>query len=112
MFVQLAWPWARGHERKTPRGWLQQPRGGKTHSGGSHPNGGPSNPHSSGPAPRRRRGRRMSAVDLTEARRQRGLAIAAICRITRDDDLWYVPSQTGTGKYLVTVGDTPSCTCK
>ena len=58
----------------------------------------------------------MSAYEATEARRQRGLAIAAVCRITRKDGQWVVPSQKGQGTYRVRLDSpdnaTPSCTCK
>ena len=58
----------------------------------------------------------MSAYEATEARRQRGLAIAAICRITRKDGQWVVPSQKGQGTYRVCLDSpdnaAPSCTCK
>ncbi len=55
----------------------------------------------------------MSDFDPTEARRQRGLAIAAVTRITqKNGGLWTVPSQTGNGKYWVqTDGQTATCTC-
>jgi transposase len=52
------------------------------------------------------------ATDPDEARRQRGLAIAAVTRITRQKDgLWLVPSQTGVGSYRVNPA-VPTCTCK
>jgi transposase len=52
------------------------------------------------------------ATDPDEARRQRGLAIAAVTRITRQKDgLWLVPSQTGVGSYRVDPS-APACTCK
>jgi transposase len=57
----------------------------------------------------------MSAVEATEARRQRGLAIAALCKITHKKDEWIVPSQTGRGHYRVHLGpdgsDAPRCDC-
>src|SRR5581483_3934404 len=40
-------------------------------------------------------------IDPTEARRQRGLAIAALCKITERDGRWFVPAQTGKGFYRV-----------
>jgi transposase len=55
------------------------------------------------------------AVDATEARRQRGLAIAAVTRITQKNGQWVVPSQTGNGSYRVNLEPLPSvpmCTCK
>jgi len=67
----------------------------------------------------------MSAVEVieapkvseaTEARRQRGLAIAAVCRITQKNGQWRVPSQTGNGFYQVNPEPSnpfvPQCTCK
>jgi transposase len=46
-------------------------------------------------------------------REQRGLAIAALCRINKQDDgLWVVPSQSGAGKYHVRHGEGGChCTC-
>jgi transposase len=45
-------------------------------------------------------------------REQRGLAIAALCRIDKKDGLWVVPSQSGSGKYHVHHGgETCHCTC-
>src|SRR5438445_3022040 len=40
-----------------------------------------------------------------EPRQQRGLTIAAICKITQKDGVWVVPSQSGKGKYTVRLGD-------
>ena len=40
------------------------------------------------------------AIDPTEARRQRGMAIAAVTRITQMNGQWVVPSQTGNGSYF------------
>src|SRR5207248_2404625 len=58
----------------------------------------------------------MSAVEATEVRRQRGLAIAAICKITEKNGYWTVPSQTGNGSYRVILNPqnpfVPQCTCK
>jgi transposase len=53
------------------------------------------------------------AIDPTEARRQRGLAIAAICRIEQKNGLWIVPSQSGKGaRYWVKPDPvSPTCTC-
>ncbi len=57
----------------------------------------------------------MSAVEATEVRRQRGLAIASLFRITRKEGYWLVPSQKGQGHYHVRPeSDDPSkplCTC-
>jgi transposase len=53
--------------------------------------------------------------DPAEARRQRGLAIAAVTRIQRKKEgFWTVPSQTGNGNYWVRIrdGETATCTCK
>jgi SWIM zinc finger len=48
---------------------------------------------------------------LTE-REQRGLAIAALCKIDKQDGVWVVPSQSGNGKYHVHhAGETCHCTC-
>jgi transposase len=54
-----------------------------------------------------------TATDPTEARRQRGLAIAALSRIEqKKSGLWSVPSQKGTGQYWVRLDqDHPTCTC-
>jgi transposase/predicted nucleic acid-binding Zn finger protein len=49
-----------------------------------------------------------------EPRKQRGLIIAAVAKITRKDDAWIVPSQSGNGKYTVHLGnekDYTRCTC-
>src|SRR4051812_44383317 len=58
----------------------------------------------------------MSAVEATEARQQRGLAIAALCRITEENGQWTVPSQKGQGSYKVHLdppdASVPMCTCK
>jgi transposase len=54
----------------------------------------------------------MSEADATEARRQRGLAIAALSRIeNRGGGTWSVPSQSANGKYFVNP-DEPRCNCK
>jgi transposase len=46
-----------------------------------------------------------------DIREQRGLIIAARCRLTQDQGQWHVPSQTAPGKtYLVDLGR-KSCTC-
>jgi hypothetical protein len=45
-------------------------------------------------------------------REQRGLAIAALCKIDKEDGAWLVPSQNGNGKYKVFHdGNTPRCSC-
>lgn len=47
-----------------------------------------------------------------DAREQRGLVIAALCRITRQDDYFVVPSQSNGGTYRVRVTGTDcSCSC-
>src|SRR5205085_5027337 len=55
------------------------------------------------------------AIDPNEARRQRGLAIAALTRIVQANGQWIVPSQTGNGSYRVNLNPAPfvpMCTCK
>src|SRR5687768_9061292 len=48
----------------------------------------------------------------TNPREQRGLAIAATCKLSHQKDYWVVPSQTGQGKYYVRPNrEQPSCTC-
>jgi hypothetical protein len=57
-------------------------------------------------------------LDSSELRRQRGLAIAAVCVIRPDgkDNRYRVPSQTGNGHYLVSIdrnhGPDWPCDCK
>jgi predicted nucleic acid-binding Zn finger protein len=47
-----------------------------------------------------------------DAREERGLMIAARCKIVRHGDTWAVPSQSGVGKYHVHIDtDKPHCTC-
>ena len=48
-----------------------------------------------------------------DAREQRGLVIAATCKITKKDDKWFVPSQNQGGtRYTVSPdADNPHCTC-
>ncbi len=47
-----------------------------------------------------------------DAREQRGLVIAAKCKITQRGDAWLVPSQSGEERYVVTPDATkPRCTC-
>jgi hypothetical protein len=57
----------------------------------------------------------MSEIDATESRRQRGLAIAAVCKIIQKNGQWVVPSQTGNGSYRVNLNPAnpcvPQCTC-
>ena len=46
-------------------------------------------------------------------REQRGLAIAALCKIDKQDGAWVVPSQSGSGTYKVFHdGTNPRCTCQ
>jgi hypothetical protein len=55
------------------------------------------------------------ALDPTETRRQRGMAIAAVTRITQKNGQWIVPSQKGNGSYRVILDPppfVPQCTCK
>lgn len=48
---------------------------------------------------------------ITE-REQRGLAIAALCKLKKKDGAWTVPSQTGVGRYkVVHDGKEPRCNC-
>ncbi len=45
-------------------------------------------------------------------REQRGLAIAALCKLTQKGRVWLVPSQSGKGRYTVCAdADSPHCTC-
>lgn len=47
-----------------------------------------------------------------DAREQRGLQIAAVCRLQRKGGVWLVPSQSGNGKYTVCPDPSdPHCTC-
>jgi hypothetical protein len=54
-----------------------------------------------------------TVTDPIEARRQRGLAIAALTKIEqKKPGLWCVPSQRGAGNYWVRLDDGhPTCTC-
>jgi SWIM zinc finger len=58
----------------------------------------------------------LATYDPTEVRRQRGLSIAALCRIKQQDGTWKVPSQSGSGHYDVTFEparpEVPMCSCK
>jgi transposase len=51
-----------------------------------------------------------------DPRQQRGLMIAALCKLREKDGFWTVPSQSNGGNYLVTLktrySDTPACNCK
>jgi hypothetical protein len=46
-----------------------------------------------------------------DMRELRALEIAARTKITHKGGVWHVPSQSGGGKYEVTIGAEPSCTC-
>jgi hypothetical protein len=47
-----------------------------------------------------------------DARQQKGLEIAARCKICQKNGTWLVPSQSGHGKYAVFLDpDSPTCTC-
>src|SRR5580698_3682696 len=51
-------------------------------------------------------------MSVINEREQRGLVIAARCKINRSGDVWMVPSQSGPGKYAVYIDtDKPTCTC-
>lgn len=57
-------------------------------------------------------GELLTGNEAIEARRQRGLEIAAVCRIDRKDNGWSVPSMSGSGRYQVNAdSENPSCTC-
>lgn len=49
--------------------------------------------------------------DGDEGRQRRGFAIAALVRIERNRIGYKVPSQSGNGTYVVTLGAEPFCTC-
>ena len=49
--------------------------------------------------------------DGDEGRRQRGLALAALVNIKKNKLGYAVPSQSGSGTYVVNVDDDPICTC-
>lgn len=45
-------------------------------------------------------------------REQRGLTIAAVCKLTKKGGVWLVPSQSGNGRYTVCPSlESPHCTC-
>ncbi len=46
-----------------------------------------------------------------EARQERGLAIANRCYIPEQNGFFLVPSQSKNGRYRVSFGETPTCTC-
>src|SRR5436305_325708 len=45
------------------------------------------------------------------AREQRGLVIAATCKLEQKGRVWLVPSQSGNGRYGVVLSPEPKCTC-
>ena len=48
----------------------------------------------------------------TDYRKQRGQAIAETCKIEKLHGVWYVPAQSGAGRYLVRLNpDLPTCSC-
>ncbi len=49
--------------------------------------------------------------DGDEGRKARGMAIAALVSITKTPLGYRVPSQSGNGSYMVSVGDTEFCSC-
>jgi len=46
-----------------------------------------------------------------DAREQRGLIIAAVCRLDRKDGVWLVPSQSAPDKRYTVNLDQQTCTC-
>src|SRR3954454_21229654 len=57
-------------------------------------------------------GELLTGNAAVDARRQRGLEIAAVCPITRKDGAWIVPSMSGNGRYTVKADpENPTCTC-
>lgn len=51
-------------------------------------------------------------MTIANPREQRGLTIAATCKLAKKNDFWVVPSQTGQGKYYVRPNkEQSSCTC-
>src|SRR2546426_8543209 len=47
-----------------------------------------------------------------DEREQRGLRIAATCKLTKKGGIWLVPSQSGHGRYTVSLDpEAPHCTC-
>lgn len=59
-----------------------------------------------GETPKRRKADRM------DPREQRGIMIAALCRLDRKDGAWIVPSQSESSKtYMVKLEGNGSCTC-
>ena len=66
---------------------------------------------------RRISGTVITALDPSDSddgdagRQQRGLAIAALSKIDRNRLGYKVPSESGNGAYVVSLGDEPFCTC-
>lgn len=51
-------------------------------------------------------------MGATSDREQRGMVIAATCKLTKKGSAWLVPAQTGEGRYTVCPDATnPHCTC-
>lgn len=50
-------------------------------------------------------------MDATTVRQQRGLEIAARCRIEQSEGAWRVPSQSGSGRYTVILTKARGATC-
>lgn len=49
---------------------------------------------------------------MCEAREQRGVLIAAVCKIVKKGQVWIVPSQSGSGRYTVSPDEqSPYCSC-
>lgn len=48
---------------------------------------------------------------MENLREQRGLVIAATTKIRRYGDRWQVPSQSGSGFYMVSLSDSGKCSC-
>jgi hypothetical protein len=49
---------------------------------------------------------------MADERQVKGMEIAAVCKVIRQDDgTWLVPSQFGNGRYVVNTGDDLHCTC-
>jgi transposase len=51
---------------------------------------------------------------VMETREERGIELAEVARITRQNGVWIVPSQSGNGKYKVSLGtatEAARCTC-
>ena len=51
------------------------------------------------------------ADDGDAGRQIRGMAIAAVVAIQKVNIGYKVPSQSGNGNYIVSIGDTPFCSC-